>query len=191
MPRYPLRIGTRITPSSDISRTVPDRGLRDAGRSQALVDVREHFTESVRRLDENLLKIIGRGIAYPFEFSHSFRGVSGLAESWGKLRIQDSIHLILATRPGERFFNPSFGSRLPLLVFEPYDDILYDDLVEETKVALDTWEPRIMVTKVDILDGEQWWENGQVGISIEYVVRNTNIKGNYVYPFQISGEPVP
>lgn len=98
----------------------------------------------------------------------------------GVERINQSIKHILGTRVGERFFLPEFGSRLEELVFEPNDYILKDQLELYTNEALTKWEPRITV---DRIDAEVEKGNNTVPIKIYYTLINSNITGNYVYPF--------
>lgn len=43
---------------------------------------------------------------------------------------------------------PDFGSRLPFLLFEPNDDVLLEEVKEETQVALQRWDPNIVVVGV-------------------------------------------
>jgi len=64
------------------------------------------------------------------------------------------------------------------------------DLIAESKDAVDKWEPRIQTTEVDIVDDEDWMENNQLGIKVPYVMRNSNRKGNFVFPFAVRGERV-
>lgn len=180
--------GTRVPPAYALTQALTQRPGRVPPGTSQIVDVRERYNSPDTSPDALLLSIMGRGIAYPFEFTAEL-GTTNIKEQWGRMKIQDSIFLILSTRPGERFFNPLFGSRLPLLVFEPYDDILKQDLIQETADAVDRWEPRITVVQVIITDDDDWLENSRIGITIEYVLRNTNVKGNYVYPYVLGGEP--
>jgi phage baseplate assembly protein W len=61
---------------------------------------------------------------------------------------KSSIINILGTYPGERVMLGSFGSRLPLLLMEPIDDLLLQRLREETVGALQRWDPLIKVIGV-------------------------------------------
>jgi len=182
--------GTVVPPASTLGRVNLGGGVRSDGGNTDIEDVREQRGDMPFRKDEKILAMMGSGIAYPFEFSPGIQGVSGIDATKGKDKINQSIFLILSTRPGERFFNPQFGSRLPLLVFEPVDEAFKVELELETRGALERWEPRIRIVACHIIEDEFFYENGQIGISIEYVLRNSNIKGNYVYPFQLAGEPV-
>jgi phage baseplate assembly protein W len=129
----------------------------------------------------NLLEIIGQGIDFPLSFTNS-RQVGTIQQSNAGERINDSIHLILATRIGERLMNPEFGSRLPELVFEPNDAVLQRLLVFYTAEALKRWEKRIEVLRVVVLNDIDDDRN-QIGVQIEYTIRNTHMRGSYVYPF--------
>jgi len=133
----------------------------------------------------NLTEIIGNGINFPMEFTTS-KKIGTIKESNAGERISDSIHLILATRIGERPFNPEFGSRLPELVFEPLDGALKELLRHYTVDALARWEKRIKIEQVVLTENYESNPNA-VGISIYYAIRNSHIKGSYVYPFVLGG----
>ena len=59
--------------------------------------------------------------------------------------INNQIFNILTTVPGERIFEPEFGSDLPLLLFEPIDDITAWQMETAIYQALERWQPRIQV----------------------------------------------
>ena len=132
----------------------------------------------------NLLEVVGQGIDFPFRFTYSGQ-VGTIEQSNAGERIKDSIHLILATRSGERPFNPEFGSRLQELVFEPNDEILQRLLSFYTAEALKRWEKRIELVQISIMDNLE--DQSTVGIHIEYTIRNSHILGSYVYPFVREG----
>ena len=136
-------------------------------------------------LNTNLLEIIGNGIDFPLSFDNA-SSVGRIQESNAGERIKDSIHVILGTVPGERPFNPEFGSRLYQLVFEPNDEILKRLLVHYTVEALERWEKRIEITQVYIIE-DYYSDRNTLGIHIQYVIRNTHVEGSYVYPFVKEG----
>lgn len=135
----------------------------------------------------NLLQIVGTGISFPLTFTQSGK-VNSIKEANAGERINQSIHLILGTRVGERVFNPEFGSRLPELVFEPNDAVLHRLLHLYTVEAINRWEKRIQITQVNITDNYNDDAN-TLGIVIEYRIRNSHIQGSYVYPFVKDGMP--
>lgn len=139
-------------------------------------------------LDENVRRLIGRGLSFPF----SFQGGKPKAttQSDGIEKINQSIHQILATRTGERMFIPEFGSRLPDLVFEQNDEVLHNLLSFHTAEALRRWENRIEITTITIIDTPLFRDNNQTGIQINYFIKKSHSIGSYVYPFQRGGLPL-
>ena len=136
---------------------------------------------------KNVRRVIGTGIDFPFRFTVSGK-IGSIVESNAGERINDSIHIILSTRIGERPFNPEFGSRLQELVFEPNDAILHKLLHFYTVDALNRWEKRIEILSVTMMDSYNN-DGNMVGIIITYRIRNSHIKGSYVYPFAKDGMP--
>ena len=132
----------------------------------------------------NLLDVIGQGINFPLRFTNSSQ-VGVVEQSNAGERIKDSLHLILATRVGERVMNPEFGSRLYQLVFEPNDAVLQRLLVFYTVEAIKRWEKRVELVHVSILD--DLTDQSTVGIHIQYTIRNSHVQGSYVYPFVREG----
>lgn len=122
-------------------------------------------------------KWIGRGIRMPYPFNLR---TGDIATNTGSDRLHQSIHYILSTIPGERFFLPEFGSNLYRLIFEQNDHILRDLIQVYVKEALTKWEPRITLLGVEPQDTG----DNTVPVVITYRVRATNMIDNYVYPFK-------
>ena len=106
-----------------------------------------------------------RGFAYPIT-----KGREGF---WPRRNAdairRSSIVNILCTIPGERVMEPEFGSRLQLLIFEPNDEILHQEIIEETKGALSRWDPFI-----DVRGVAPEIDEDQVKIFIDYVDLRSN-----------------
>lgn len=128
-------------------------------------------------VDDYQKKLIGTGLQCPNAFNESNGKVN---VNSGIERINQSIHHILGTRIGERFFLPEFGSRIHELIFEPNDYILEDMLIYYIKDAITKWEPRVKI--IDVVPEVIAHEN-TVPVKITYNLINTNIVTNYVYPF--------
>lgn len=64
--------------------------------------------------------------------------------------LRQSILDILRTPVGTRVHRRDYGSRLPRLVDRPMNPALTADLIEATAEALQRWEPRIKVLRVNI-----------------------------------------
>ena len=66
----------------------------------------------------------------------------------GLKRITESFKDILSTPVGTRFFNPQYGSKLHLIMFEQNDFVARDLAEAYVKEALDAWEPRTKIIEV-------------------------------------------
>ena len=70
--------------------------------------------------------------------------------------IRMNIINLIRTNPGERRMNPTFGSRLWNIVFEPNDDFIFEKVSKTIKEDINQWIPGITVTAVDVktFDGD-------------------------------------
>lgn len=121
---------------------------------------------------------LGKGFAFPLGVSVQ----GGLSLTAADRNIEDSIHLILRTRPGERLYRPDFGSRLSELVFSPLSTqtlLLIRLYVEE---ALEMWEPRIELDSVQTAPDPI---RGRVDITIIYHPKDSSDQRSLVYPFYL------
>lgn len=71
-------------------------------------------------------------------------------ELWDIPVINQSIELILGTLIGERFFNPMFGSNLPLRIFENIDESTGEQIIEDVIGAIKRWEDRIYIIEEEV-----------------------------------------
>ena len=95
--------------------------------------------------------------------------------------IRKSLEILLSTRPGERVMRPDFGCDLSSLSFELITSSLKSFIKDLIKTSILYHESRITVEDV-ILNADQAQE-GKINITIDYTIRNTNSRSNYVYPF--------
>ena len=117
------------------------------------------MARSVREIDRNDDKYVG--IRFPLDHSPEgffYKTKTVLEQSKANLRN------LLLTTPGERIFQPSFGSRLKNIVFEQGQDI--PNRVEESiRTATDTFLPYINIINVFTIQ-----EQNQVNIQVEFSV---------------------
>jgi phage baseplate assembly protein W len=126
-----------------------------------------------------MAEILGSGIAFPLQVDR--RG--GIALAHDETDVDQAIELILSTAPGERPMRPEFGCGVHDFVFDTIDAGTVARMETEIRSALDRWEPRIDVTRVDFdLDGV---DRGELLINISYELRATNHMRNLVYPFYV------
>lgn len=126
---------------------------------------------------------LGNGLSFPLRTDA--RGQIVLVT--GSEDIDQSILIILRTRPGERVMRPTFGCRANELLFEPRSAGTVSLLQNYILEALRMWEPRIEVINVNVSD-----EGGDVGVlltEIEYQIKATHDTRSIVYPFYIADEP--
>lgn len=89
--------------------------------------------------------------------------------------INNSIAAILMTSRGERLFLPTFGSDLPLIIFENFTNGMSESLVESIIDSIEKWEDRI---KVDRENVSFIFREGQnvLEIYIPYIILRYQIK---------------
>jgi uncharacterized protein len=124
-------------------------------------------------------EFIGAGWAFPLRTDRT----GGIALVHDQREIEESIHLILATSPGERPMRPEFGCAVHDYVFAPADAATAGDIAYVVRVALNRWEPRIDLENVVVhFDGV---DDGVLLIDIQYTIRGTNDPRNLVFPFYV------
>ena len=126
--------------------------------------------------------IVGRGWAFPPRIGAS----GGLALTHDRNELDQAIHIILTTSPGERVMRPQFGCRLSELVFAPNNAQTAAEARRCVEEALGMWEPRIEVTEINVRPDAR--ERERLLITIEYEVKATHDKRSLVYPFYLIPE---
>lgn len=64
--------------------------------------------------------------------------------------IARSVRNIVMTVPGEKFFDPDFGSRVSALLFENVDDITASQIREEIEYSIINYEPRVKILSITV-----------------------------------------
>ena len=93
-----------------------------------------------------MTEIIGSGLAFPLQVDR--RG--GIALARDEQDIDQAIQLILGTAPGERPMRPEFGCGVHDFVFDSIDANTVGRMEDAIRTALERWEPRIDVSRVEI-----------------------------------------
>ena len=86
--------------------------------------------------------------------------------------IARSVKNIVFTLPGEKFFNPTFGSRISRTLFENIDDITSSVIVDEIKESIRNFEPRVELLDVQAFPN---FDNNQFDVTIIYEVIGSDI----------------
>ena len=97
--------------------------------------------------------------------------------------IARSVRNIILTNPGEKIFDPNFGSNVSNILFETVDDITAVSIQDEIENSLKNYEPRVEIIDV-IVDPD--YDNNQFDVTISY-----QIVGIYIPPSQIEFALLP
>jgi Bacteriophage baseplate protein W len=126
------------------------------------------------------LRYLGSGWSFPVAPDPA---TGGLDVAAGAEKVRESIWIVLDTEPGERIMRPAFGCGLRRFLMEPNTVATRSLIKHSVQTALTLWEPRIMLTSVDVLpDGE---DPSLVLIAIAYVHVRDGSAANLVYPFSL------
>jgi phage baseplate assembly protein W len=85
--------------------------------------------------------------------------------------IRQAILLLFSTRPGERVMRPDYGCDIHRLVFSPNDDTTAGLAIYYVQRALDRWEPRVEVLRLDA--GRDAEDPERLNVTLQYRVRVT------------------
>lgn len=116
------------------------------------------------------------------EFSSAFDPESNAVEMTSdELDIQLSLQILLSTRKGERIMLPDYGCNLDEMVFEPMTTTFKTYISDMIKTAILFYEARIDLNGVTVDDSRE--TEGIILLILDYTVRTTNSRFNYVYPY--------
>jgi phage baseplate assembly protein W len=120
---------------------------------------------------------LGTGWAFPPSFT---RGPQSVVMVSDEEDIRQSLEILLTTSVGERFLRPAYGCDLRRYLFEPLDAGLVAYIRDLVNNAILYHEPRIRLTDLTLTTRA---DEGTLLIELEYVIRATNSRQNFVFPF--------
>ncbi len=124
-------------------------------------------------------------------YSDEFAGIGfsprgGVDMVEGNASVRQAIYLLLSTVPGERVMRPEYGCLIHTLVFAPNDDTTAGLAIHYVQRALNQWEPRIEILK---LDANRDAENPEVlNLTLDYRVKATQRVDSLTFPLNLTGE---
>jgi len=124
------------------------------------------------------MSFLGTGWSFPPSFDPQLSTVNMLSD---EADIQSSLEILLSTRPGERVMQPTYGCNLDEMLFEPLTTTLKTYMGDLISTAILFHEPRITLNRLDMSESND--VEGLVLIKLEYTVKSTNSRYNYVYPY--------
>lgn len=126
--------------------------------------------------------LIGRGPSFPYNRSNT----GGLDSTEGIDRINQSLFILFDTPKGSRLMLPEYGSDIHKYKFEPLDTVLMERIRYTLSQDIARWEPRISMTNLEFLTDEEFINDNILYISLTYNIINTDIVGNFVYPYKMN-----
>ena len=121
---------------------------------------------------------LGRGWTFPPTFRRNPANIEMLEE---EADIVSSLEILLTTAPGERVMLPQYGCNLEELVFETLDTRIKTLMADKVESAILYHEPRIELERVRLDESRE--VEGVILIEINYRVKSTNSRFNFVFPY--------
>ncbi|MFN8530508.1 MAG: GPW/gp25 family protein [Anaerolineae bacterium] len=104
----------------------------------------------------------------------------------GNDSIRQAILILLSTIPGERVMRPDYGCHLHRLIFSPNDDTTAGLAIHYVRRAIERWEPRIEIMRLDAGRTDERPE--YLDILLVYRVRATLHIEPLTFSFSLVGE---
>ena len=105
--------------------------------------------------------------------SFKFNPLSGdLISLSNENAIARAVRNIVLTTPGEKFFDPDFGSNVGEILFENVDDITAVSIEDEIKSSLKNYEPRVELINVTV---DPNFDENQFDVTISYRIVGIDI----------------
>ena len=86
--------------------------------------------------------------------------------------IARAVRNIVLTTPGEKFFDPDFGSSMGEILFENVDEITAVSIEDEIKSSLKNYEPRVELIDVNV---DPNFDENQFDVIISYRIVGIDI----------------
>ena len=110
-----------------------------------------------------------KDLSMSFKFNH----LSGdLITLKNENAIARAVRNIVLTTPGEKFFDPDFGSNVGEILFENVDDITAVSIEDEIKSSLKNYEPRVELIDVNV---DPNFDENQFDVKITYRIVGIDI----------------
>lgn len=123
---------------------------------------------------------LGKGWSFPPAFDLNKKQVCMVEDEED---ISQSLEILLSTHLGERVLLKEYGCGIHTMSFENITVTLLTKMKAIIKKAILLYEPRIDLEKIFFTSPTSG--EGIVNIEIQYRIRTTNSRFNFVYPFYV------
>jgi uncharacterized protein len=111
------------------------------------------------------------------------RGSISMVE--GDDAVRQAVLLLISTVPGERVMRPDYGCDLHRLVFSPNDDTTAGLAIYYVRRALERWEPRVQIVRLDAQPNPEVPE--WLDLILDYRVRETQQAASLRLSYNLAG----
>lgn len=125
-------------------------------------------------------EFLGRGWSFPPTFNLN-RGSVDMVEQYEDIR--QSLEILLTTSLGERVLRPDFGCGIHMIAFENMTVTLLTKIKRLIEKAVIQYETRISLDNIFFTESNEL--EGVLNIELQFTIRTTNTRLNYVYPFYL------
>lgn len=99
--------------------------------------------------------------------------------------VQQSIKVILSTRPGEQLMRPSFGGGLANFLQAPNTILTRRQIRDAVFESIERWETRIFLDRVEVLELPN--RPSEIRVEITYRLRRTGVGQQMGLTIQLEG----
>jgi len=110
-----------------------------------------------------------RDVSASFKIHPMTSDVIGLKDANAIAR---SVRNIVMTTPGEKFFNPNFGSKISASLFENMDDLSALTIREEIENSIRRFEPRVILDDIVVAPN---FDNNSFDVTVIYRIVGIDI----------------
>lgn len=110
----------------------------------------------------------GKNINIKFPFSDSPKGYYVDLTADTASAIKSDLMLLILTRKGERYYNPSYGTNLLKFIFEPNDTLTHATVSQDIKDTVKKYIPNLQINNVDVKESTE--SEFTVIVRIDYTV---------------------
>lgn len=116
----------------------------------------------------------------------SLSPTGGIEMVEGRESVRQAVLLLLSTRPGERVMRPDYGCELHKLVFSPNDDTTAGLAMHYVRQAIERWEPRVVIERLDAGRDEAYPE--RLNVVLEYRLTSSKTRDSLNFSVNLTGE---
>jgi phage baseplate assembly protein W len=104
------------------------------------------------------------GLNYPIGKYQTSRGYFG--KTTGLETIENGVRQLLLTERGERVMLPGFGCNLRKFLFQPLDDITFEQIKEEIATSIRKYTRDVKIVKLGVFDLDKISETGSQALKV-------------------------